>query len=61
MTSPHYWRIEDESPDPVVHVYELDQPTRLYAPAGIFRHAMERPLPFPMSLNLDKLVPGGNG
>lgn len=57
---PHYWRIEEEATAPVVHVYELDQPTRMYAPAGIFRHTLDRPLPFPISLDLDNQVPGGS-
>jgi len=54
---PHYWCIEDEAGEPVVHVYELDGPTALYAPAGIFRHTLQRPFPFEISLDLDKLSP----
>jgi Uma2 family endonuclease len=54
----HYWCIEDEDGTPVVHVYELDEPTGSYAPAGIFRHTLQRPLPFEISLDLDKLAPG---
>ncbi|MER5565325.1 hypothetical protein ABT083_03815 [Streptomyces goshikiensis] len=42
---------------PVVHVYELDEPTGAYAPAGIFRGALQRPVPFEVSLDLDKLTP----
>jgi Uma2 family endonuclease len=58
---PHYWRIEDEAGEPVVHVYELDLPTRAYAPAGIFRHTLQRPVPFEIDLDLDKLSPGNSG
>lgn len=58
---PHYWCIEDEDSVPAVHVYELDEPTRSYAPAGIFRHALKRSLPFEISLDLDKLTPGRPG
>ncbi|MCZ4120004.1 Uma2 family endonuclease [Streptomyces sp. H39-S7] len=54
---PHYWCIEDEDGAPVVHVYELDEPTRSYAPAGIFRASLRRPVPFEISLDLQKLVP----
>ncbi|MFD8929213.1 Uma2 family endonuclease [Streptomyces mirabilis] len=54
---PHYWRIEEEDGAPVVHVYELDKPTRSYAPAGIFRGTLERRVPFEISLDLDKLTP----
>lgn len=54
---PHYWRIEDEDGSPVVHVYELDEPTASYSPAGVFRHVLERPVPFEINLDLDKLAP----
>ncbi|MEU7504055.1 hypothetical protein AB0B93_07035 [Streptomyces lavendulae] len=54
---PHYWCIEDEDGAPVVHVYELDEPTGAYAPAGIFRGTLQRPVPFEVSLDLDKLTP----
>lgn len=54
---PHYWCIEDEDGAPVVHVYELDRPTRAYAPAGIFRHSLKRPVPFEITLDLDALTP----
>ncbi|WP_108014073.1 Uma2 family endonuclease [Streptomyces sp. VMFN-G11Ma] len=43
---PHYWCIEDEGGAPVVHVYELDEPTGVYAPAGIFRGTLKHPVPF---------------
>lgn len=54
---PHYWCIEDENGAPVVHVYELDEPTGVYAPAGIFRGTLKRPVPFEISLDLDQLTP----
>lgn len=54
---PHYWCIEDEGSRPVVHVYELDGPTRTYVPAGIFRGSLKRPVPFDISLDLDALTP----
>ncbi|MEV7773292.1 Uma2 family endonuclease [Kitasatospora sp. NPDC086791] len=56
---PHYWIVEDEAGRPVVHVYELDRATNAYAPAGIFRGTLERPVPFPVTVDLDALVPGG--
>lgn len=37
---PHYWCIEDEDGAPVVHVYELDEPTGTYAP---MRHLPRHP------------------
>ncbi|MFF7053411.1 Uma2 family endonuclease [Streptomyces griseorubiginosus] len=57
---PHYWCIEDENGAPVVHVYELDGPTRTYAPAGIFRGTLQRPVPFGINLDLDRLTPPRN-
>lgn len=54
---PHYWCVEEEDSAPAVHVYELDAPTGSYAPAGIFRHALERPVPFEITLDLDGLAP----
>ncbi|WP_263166058.1 Uma2 family endonuclease [Streptomyces sp. SCSIO ZS0520] len=59
---PHYWCVEDEDGSPAVHVYELDEPTRAYAPAGIHRGSLRRPVPFAIELDLDALTPprGGN-
>ncbi|MGW2042760.1 Uma2 family endonuclease [Streptomyces virginiae] len=54
---PHYWCIEDEEGAPVVHVYELAEPTGAYAPAGIFRGTLQRPVPFEITLDLAKLTP----
>jgi len=54
----HYWRVEDEDTAPVVHAYELDGPTRSYAPVGIHRNDLTCPRPFPINLDLDRLVPG---
>jgi hypothetical protein len=54
----HYRCIEDDSTLPVAHVYELDRPTASYAPAGIYRHELRRPVPFEIAVDLDRLVPG---
>ncbi|MGH3861040.1 Uma2 family endonuclease [Actinokineospora sp.] len=56
----HYWCIEDEGGAPVVHVYELDPPTGMYAPAGIFRRSLRRPVPFEIIIDLDTLTSGGD-
>jgi Uma2 family endonuclease len=55
---PNYWRVEDENGAPVVHTYELDGPTRSYAPTGIHRTRMVSPVPFEVELDLDRLIPG---
>ncbi|HET8684092.1 MAG TPA: Uma2 family endonuclease [Micromonosporaceae bacterium] len=54
----NYWRVEEEHEAPVVHTYELDEPTQLYAPTGIYRHELRSPTPFAIKLDLDRLVPG---
>ncbi|MEU4237932.1 Uma2 family endonuclease [Actinoplanes sp. NPDC026619] len=53
---PVYWRVEDEDKAPVVHSYELDGPTRSYAPTGIHRHELRSAMPFPIVLDLDALM-----
>ncbi|WP_093860124.1 Uma2 family endonuclease [Streptomyces sp. TLI_053] len=58
---PHYWVIEEEEGLPVVHVYELDHPTSACAVAGIFHKRLERPVPFPVDVDLDALVPARKG
>ncbi|MDG4767794.1 Uma2 family endonuclease [Solwaraspora sp. WMMD406] len=55
---PHYWRVEDEDRSPVVHAYELDEPTRAYVATGIHRHELRITTPFELTLDLDRLVPG---
>lgn len=57
----HYRCIEDEAAAPVVHVYELDEPTMAYAPAGIFRGHLRQPVPFGISLDLNKFVHADSG
>jgi Uma2 family endonuclease len=54
----HYWRIEEEDETPVVHSYELDGPTRAYAPTGIYREKLRTFKPFEIELDLHQLVPG---
>ncbi|MGW7294619.1 Uma2 family endonuclease [Streptomyces xiamenensis] len=53
---PHFWRIEDEEPGPAVNVLQLDVTTGTYVPAGIFREKLTRPVPFPIDLDLLRLV-----
>lgn len=53
---PHYWIIESEDGEPVVHVYEYDEPTKSYVAAGIFRDKLTRPVPFEISLDLESLA-----
>jgi Uma2 family endonuclease len=54
----NYWRIEEEDGSPVVHAYELDEPTRSYVPTAIHRHELRTATPFTITLDLDELVAG---
>ncbi|MEU4162245.1 Uma2 family endonuclease [Actinoplanes sp. NPDC026670] len=54
---PHYWRIEDEDGAPVVHVYEMDEPTKTYVASGIHRDVLRRPVPFDIDIDLAGLIP----
>ncbi|MEV4136886.1 Uma2 family endonuclease [Dactylosporangium sp. NPDC049742] len=53
----HYWRIEEEHSLPVVHAYELDEPTRSYVATGIHRGTLRTVAPFAVTIDLDKLRP----
>ncbi len=53
----NYWRVEDEHGSPVVHSYELDEPTRLYVPTEIHRNKLRTTRPFAITIDLDSLVP----
>ena len=54
----NYWRVEDEDELPVVHAYELDEPTRSYVATGIHRHELRTTTPFAIKLDVDALLPG---
>lgn len=51
----HFWRVENENGQPVVHVFELDDTTGTYVPTGIHRTKFDVPVPFPMSIDLTTL------
>jgi Uma2 family endonuclease len=57
---PSYWCVDHDDWKPVIHVYELDGPTRTYALAAIHRSELRTGAPFPIELDLSKLVPGPN-
>ncbi|WP_202919078.1 hypothetical protein [Saccharothrix deserti] len=37
------------------HVYELDKPTKSYAPTGIFRDSLDLSVPFDIDIDLAKI------
>jgi Uma2 family endonuclease len=51
----HFWRVEENDGEPVVHVYELDPATRTYAVTGIHHGKLSVPVPFPIVVDLDAL------
>ncbi len=53
----HLWLVEDEAVGPVVHVYELDEPTKAYVATGIFRDSLHVTVPFEIDIDLVKLMP----
>ena len=53
---PHYWVIDDEPDGPAVHLYELDEPTGQYAPAGVTRGRLQTTRPFPIDIDLSTLA-----
>ncbi|MFI9559960.1 Uma2 family endonuclease [Nonomuraea endophytica] len=52
----HFWIIEEERGQPVVHVYELDEATSFYSGIGIFRDKLELQLPFPIAIKIADLL-----
>lgn len=50
---PHYWRVEDNGGQAVVHVFELEPTTGAYTSTGIFHDRIKVSVPFPVDLDLD--------
>jgi Uma2 family endonuclease len=53
----HFWRVEREDDAPVVHTYELDETVRGYVATGIHRGALTTPVPWPLTVDLNRLYP----
>jgi Uma2 family endonuclease len=53
---PHFWRIEEESDLPVVHVFELEKATDTFVPTGIFRDRVKLDVPFPLDIDVKALA-----
>ncbi|AEV88565.1 hypothetical protein ACWT_7555 [Actinoplanes sp. SE50] len=54
----HYWLVEEEDGSPVVYAYDRDNATGLYALTEVHRHKLHTMAPFPITLDLDRLVAG---
>ncbi|GAA2134108.1 Uma2 family endonuclease [Actinomadura napierensis] len=52
----HYWLIENENLQPVIHVLELDKATGVYVATGIYRDRLKVNAPFPIDMDVKALV-----
>ncbi|MGI5270898.1 Uma2 family endonuclease [Nonomuraea sp. CA-218870] len=50
---PHFWRVEREKNEPVVHTFELDPAVRAYLPTGVHRGRLKTDIDFPIDIDLD--------
>lgn len=51
----HFWRIERENDQPVVHTYELDGTTHSYVATGVHRRDLTVLVPWPITVDLTAL------
>ncbi|WP_370093224.1 Uma2 family endonuclease [Streptacidiphilus sp. MAP12-20] len=51
----HYWLVENENGEPVVHVYELDPVARSYESKGAHRGVLNLSAPFPLTIDLGRM------
>ncbi|WP_367135133.1 MULTISPECIES: Uma2 family endonuclease [Streptomyces] len=51
---PHFWLVEMSASDrqPIVHVFELDNKTRAYAPTGVYQDTLKLTSPFDIDIDL---------
>jgi Uma2 family endonuclease len=52
----HFWRIEEENGEPVVHVFELENATRSFVPTHIVRDRLKLDVPFPIDIDVKALA-----
>jgi Uma2 family endonuclease len=48
----HYWRVEPEGDQPVIHTYTLDQAQGVYRKTGTFAGVVKAEHPFPVEIDL---------
>jgi Uma2 family endonuclease len=49
----HFWRVELEDDQPVVHTFELEPAVKAYVPTGIHRGRLRTDIGFPVDIDLD--------
>lgn len=52
---PHFWRVESEEGQPVVHVYEFDATAKSYVAMAVARERLKLDLPFPIDIDVRAL------
>ncbi len=51
----HFWRVENEKDQPVIHTYELDDAIGTYVSTGVHRDRLKVSDPFPMDIDLTRI------
>ena len=51
----HFWLVEHEEGEPVLHTYELDELTRSYVPTGIHHGTAKLDVPYPIEIDLGEI------
>lgn len=52
----HFWRVEEEGGESVIHVFELEDATGTYVPITIARDRLKLDAPFPMDIEVKPLA-----
>jgi Uma2 family endonuclease len=52
---PHFWRVENNSGRPTVHVYEIDLATNTYGLTGIHHERLKVTVPFDLDIDLTEI------
>jgi Uma2 family endonuclease len=51
----HFWLVENERGEPVLHTYELDELTGSYVPTGIHRGSAKLDAPYPIEIDFSEI------
>ncbi len=51
----HFWLVENERGEPVLHTYELDGLTGSYVPTGIYHGSAKLDAPYPIEIDFSEL------
>ena len=51
----HFWLVEQERGEPVLHTYELDELTKSYVPTGIHHGTAKVEVPYPVEIDFGEI------